>query len=68
MVIPKGEPDNFLTEGELRAKFAGLAEAVLGEQRAAQLADAVLAIDRANDVASVIRLSTPLAAVRLAGE
>ena len=68
VVIPKGEPDNFLTEGELRAKFAGLADAVLGEERAAQLADAVLAIDRANDVASVIRLSTPLAAVRLAGE
>ena len=68
VVIPKGEPDNFLTEGELRAKFAGLADAVLGEERAAQLADAVLAIDRANDVASVIRLSAPLAAVRLAGE
>ncbi len=68
VVIPKGEPDNFLTEGELRAKFRGLADAVLGEERAAQLADAVLAIDRANEMASLIRLSTPLAAVRLAGE
>ena len=58
----------YLTEGELRAKFAGLADAVLGEERAAQLADAVLAIDRANDVASIIRVSTPLAAVRMAGE
>ena len=68
IVIPKGEPENFLTEGELRAKFAGLANAVLGEERAAHLADAVLAIDRANDVASIIRASTPLSAVRLAGE
>ena len=68
IVIPKGEPENFLTEGELRAKFAGLADAVLGEERSAHLADAVLAIDRANDIASVIRLSTPLSAVRLAGE
>ena len=68
IVIPKGEPENFLTEGELRAKFAGLADAVLGEERSAHLADAVLAIDRANDIASVIRLSMPLSAVRLAGE
>ena len=68
VVIPKGEPENFLTEGELRAKFAGLADAVLGEERSSHLADAVLAIDRANDIASVIRLSTPLSAVRLAGE
>ena len=28
--IAKGEPENFLTEAELRAKFHGLADAVLG--------------------------------------
>ena len=45
VVVPKGEPSNFLTEAELRAKFAGLTDAVLGAERAARLADAVLAID-----------------------
>jgi 2-methylcitrate dehydratase PrpD len=29
VVVPKGEPSNFLTEAELRAKFAGLTEAML---------------------------------------
>ena len=52
VVVPKGEPANFLTEAELRAKFAGLADAVLGADRAARLADAVLAIDATADVAA----------------
>ncbi len=47
--VPKGEPGNFLTEAELRAKFHGLADAVLGAERARQLADAVLSLDRAAD-------------------
>lgn len=68
VVVPKGEPANFLTEAELRAKFAGLADAVLGADRAAQLADAVLAIDSTSDIASLMRLSAPLMAARLAGE
>ena len=34
VVVPKGEPTNFLTEAELRAKFAGLTDAVLGAERA----------------------------------
>jgi len=68
VVVPKGEPANFLTEAELRAKFAGLADAVLGGERAARLADAVLAIDSSNDISSLMRLSAPLMAARLAGE
>lgn len=66
--VPKGEPSNFLTEAELRAKFHGLADAVLGGERAAQLADAILALASAPDVNGVMRLSAPLQAVRLAGE
>ena len=50
VVVPKGEPTNFLTEAELRAKFAGLAEAVLGAERTAPLAAEVLAIDHLGDV------------------
>jgi 2-methylcitrate dehydratase PrpD len=68
VVVPKGEPSNFLTENELRAKFAGLTDAVLGEERAAALAGAVLAIDTTADVSSLMRLAAPLMPARLAGE
>ena len=68
VVIPKGEPANFLTEAELRAKFHGLADAVLGHERAAQLADAVLNLNTAPDVNAMMRLGAPLMAARLAGE
>ena len=68
VVVPKGEPANFLTEAELRAKFAGLTDAVLGAEQAARLADAVLAIDRTEDVAELMRLSVPPPPMRLAGE
>ena len=68
VVVPKGEPANFLTEAELRAKFHGLADAVLGHERAAQLADAVLNLDRAGDVNAMMRLGAPMMAARLAGE
>jgi 2-methylcitrate dehydratase PrpD len=66
--VPKGEPANFLSEAELRAKFAGLTDSVLGEERAARLADAVLAIDKTADVAGLMRLASPLMAARMAGE
>jgi 2-methylcitrate dehydratase PrpD len=67
VIVPKGEPSNFLSEGELRAKFAGLADAVLGADRAAILADAVLRIDTTADIASLMRLAAPMMAARLAG-
>jgi 2-methylcitrate dehydratase PrpD len=68
VVVPKGEPGNFLTETELRGKFTGLTDAVLGTERSARLADAVLAIDTAADVAHLMRLAAPLMPARLAGE
>ncbi len=68
VVVPKGEPANFLTEAELRGKFSGLAEAVLGPERTARLAAEVLAINRLAGVASLMRLAAPLMAARLAGE
>jgi 2-methylcitrate dehydratase PrpD len=68
VVVPKGEPSNFLSEAELRAKFAGLTDAVLGAGRAAALATAVLALDTTPDVSGLVRLSAPLMAARLAGE
>ncbi|MES2713164.1 MAG: MmgE/PrpD family protein [Pseudomonadota bacterium] len=68
VVVPKGEPDNFLTEAELRQKFTALCEAVLGPDRTRQLADAILMLDRAPDVAGLMRLGAPMMAARLAGE
>jgi 2-methylcitrate dehydratase PrpD len=68
VLVPKGEPANFLTEAELRAKFHGLADAVLGAGRAAQLADAILALEGAARVDSLLRLASPVLAARLAGE
>jgi 2-methylcitrate dehydratase PrpD len=68
VIVPKGEPSNFLSENELRAKFAGLTDAILGVERAAALASAVLAIDTTADISSLMRLSTPLMPARLAGE
>jgi 2-methylcitrate dehydratase PrpD len=68
VVVPKGEPSNFLSEHELRAKFAGLTDSVLGVDRAAALASAVLAIDTTTDVSGLMRLAAPLMSARLAGE
>ncbi|WP_245870368.1 MmgE/PrpD family protein [Teichococcus rhizosphaerae] len=55
VIVPKGEPDNFLTDAELRAKFSGLADAVLGAERAAALADTIGRMDRLNDISSLLR-------------
>ena len=68
VTVPKGEPGNFLSEAELRAKFHGLADAILGEARAAELADAALNLHLADDVTTLTRLGTPQAALRMAGE
>ena len=68
VVVPKGEPSNFLSEAELRSKFAGLTDAVLGADRSTVLASAVLGIDRASDVSAIMRLAAPLMPARLAGE
>ena len=68
VVVPKGEPPNFLTDDELRMKFSGLVDTMLGADRAAKLADAILGIDEMGDIASLIRLASPLMAARLAGQ
>jgi hypothetical protein len=66
--VPKGEPSNFLTEVELRAKFSGLTNAILGPGRASALAETVLAIDTTSDVSTLMRQAAPLGDARLAGE
>jgi 2-methylcitrate dehydratase PrpD len=68
VVIPKGEPGNFLTDQEVRTKFHALAAPVLGENRAAGLADALLAIDTAPNLGFLGRMVTPAVGARLAGD
>lgn len=68
VTVPKGEPGNFLTEAELRGKFLGLASAVLGAERAARLADAVLSVDTMPEIGSLMRLGAPMMSARLASD
>ena len=68
VVVPKGEPGNFLTEAELAAKFHGLADAILTPPKAAALAEAILSLEALPDVTELARLAGPVSAVRLAGE
>jgi 2-methylcitrate dehydratase PrpD len=55
--VPKGEPSNFLSAAELRAKFDGLAGPYLSARRLDELADALLALDQAKDIGAVLRLT-----------
>jgi 2-methylcitrate dehydratase PrpD len=57
--VPKGEPANFLSAAELRAKFDGLAGPYLSAQRRDELARALLALDEVKDVGALLRLARP---------
>jgi 2-methylcitrate dehydratase PrpD len=57
--VPKGEPANFLTAAELRAKFDGLAGPYLTARRRDELAAAILALEQAKDIGAVLRLARP---------
>ena len=58
--IPRGEPENLLTREELKAKFDALAAPWLGANRRDALAEALLAIDEADDVAEILRMTRPV--------
>lgn len=57
--VPKGEPANFLTPAELRAKFDGLVAPYLSARRRDELANALLALEEARDVSALLRLTRP---------
>jgi 2-methylcitrate dehydratase PrpD len=57
--VPKGEPANFLTAAELRAKFDGLAGPYLSARKRDELAAAILALEQAKDIGMVLRLARP---------
>ncbi len=73
VAVPKGEPDNFLSADELRAKFDGLAGPYLADERIGELAGRLLAIDKEDDINEVLALTRPVldeipAEVMAAGE
>jgi 2-methylcitrate dehydratase PrpD len=68
VATPKGEPESFPSEAELCAKFAGLADEIMGTDRATRLAESVLAMENAVDIARLMRRTAPQMAARLAGE
>lgn len=59
VVVPKGEPDNFMTAEELRAKFDGLTGPYLSDERRDKLASTLLKLDEVKDVHAVLRLTAP---------
>lgn len=58
IVVPRGEPSNFLSREELLAKFTSLAEPVLGPVQTAKLAAAVLDMDRLEQVSQLFDFGT----------
>ncbi|MGQ0664084.1 MAG: MmgE/PrpD family protein [Pseudomonadota bacterium] len=67
VLTPKGEPNNFLTAAELRAKFSSLVNPYLGDAGEAQLFDAAIDLERAK-VADIFRLARPPGRLAEAGE
>jgi len=55
--VAKGEPANFVTAAELRAKFDGLAGPYLSARRRDELARALLALEEAKDIGALLRLT-----------
>ena len=59
VAVPKGEPENFMSQAEFRAKFEGLCEPYLGSTGANQLANTILTLEETNSIKSVMELSRP---------
>jgi 2-methylcitrate dehydratase PrpD len=65
VVVAKGEPENFLTVDELRAKFDGLTAPYLSDARRDSLAKTLLAFDHVDDVHAALQSSLPESAAAL---
>jgi len=57
--VAKGEPENFLSAAELRAKFDGLAGPYLSARRRDELVGALLSLEQAKDIGALLRLTRP---------
>jgi 2-methylcitrate dehydratase PrpD len=56
--FPKGSIENPMSDDELRVKFESLAAPVLGDKRAAELADQVQEIEACTDIGELMRLAS----------
>jgi 2-methylcitrate dehydratase PrpD len=69
VVVPKGEPDNFMSLGEARAKFDDLVSPYLDLAQRNALRDAVLGLEKASSVVTMLELTrAEQTAFRMAGE
>ena len=69
VVVPKGEPDNFMSAGEARAKFDDLVSPYLDLAQRDALSDALLGLEKAGSVVAMLELTRPeQTAIRMAGE
>jgi 2-methylcitrate dehydratase PrpD len=59
VIVPTGEPGNFLSEARLLQKFTDLTEPALGGERAARLASALLQVDHLDNAAILLELGQP---------
>ena len=59
VVTPKGEPENFLSAGEMRAKFDALVGPYLDDTSCGALADAILSIEDAKDIQEILTMTRP---------
>ncbi len=59
VTFPKGEPENFVTSEEVRAKFTMLAAPCIGDGPAEALADRLAALEAEPDIHALIRASAP---------
>jgi 2-methylcitrate dehydratase PrpD len=69
IVVPKGEPDNFMTTVEARSKFDDLVSPYLDADQRNALTDALLSLDKASSVGTMLALTrSEPSALRVAGE
>jgi 2-methylcitrate dehydratase PrpD len=59
VVVPKGEPGNFMAAAELRSKFDGLVAPYLSESRRDELSRRLLALHQEPDVSALLALTRP---------
>ena len=55
--IPKGDPENFMTDKEFEDKFDGLTHPYLNEEKLDELKKFMLRIDNANSIDTLFELS-----------
>ena len=59
VVVPKGEPDNFMSAAEFRIKFDALVAPFLSEARREELARRLAALAKETDIGALLALTRP---------